>query len=222
MTRFNIPLKKEAARRERIGNLIPSSAKSADLIEMKHQQILKGALQLFIKKGFLRTTIREIAMASGMSMGQLYHYISCKDDILFLVYQHMEKMLQDYLCNVGIEEIKDPLEKLNRALPSILEFVVKHKKLNQFFYTETKFLEKKHLRVALKRFDNNVIGMWRRFLMDVNKQKPIKVDVNFAAVIISYLMFLIPLSDWSLKDKPTNEKLNYLLGFILRGLGITS
>ena len=90
--------------------LVPSSAKDVDLIDHKHQQIVEGACRLFFKKGYHKTTIREIALASGMSMGQLYHYISSKDDVLFLIYKHMQMVWYEHLMESGIEEIKDPLE----------------------------------------------------------------------------------------------------------------
>jgi len=204
-----------------LDNLIPFSARNSALIEIKHQQIVNGACELFIDKGFFRTSIREIARASRMSMGQLYHYISSKDDILFLVYRNMEKIWMEHLISIGIEEIEDPFEKLLKALRSTIEYMVENKKLNQFFYTETKFLEKKQLRVALERFDKNFVGFWRRILKEVNKQKPVKIDVNFAAATISYLMFFIPLSGWNLKSK-SKKNINYLADFILRGLGIVS
>jgi AcrR family transcriptional regulator len=84
-------------------DLIPSSAKDLDLIEKKQNQIVEAACNLFFKKGFHRTNIREIADESSMSMGQLYHYISSKDDILFLVAKHMQELWYDYLVEFGFE-----------------------------------------------------------------------------------------------------------------------
>ena len=78
-------------------DLVPSTAKDVDLIDSKHQQIVNGACRLFFKKGYHRTTIREIALACGMSMGQLYHYISSKDDVLFLTYKQMQMLWYEHL-----------------------------------------------------------------------------------------------------------------------------
>jgi len=63
-------------------DLTIASAKNARRVENKQRQIVDGSCRLFFKKGYHPTTIREIANASGMSMGQLYHYISSKDDVL--------------------------------------------------------------------------------------------------------------------------------------------
>ncbi|MBS4206820.1 TetR/AcrR family transcriptional regulator [Bacillus sp. FJAT-50079] len=47
--------------------------------------MIKGAVLLFKQKGFHRTTTREIAEASGFSIGTLYEYIRTKEDVLYLV-----------------------------------------------------------------------------------------------------------------------------------------
>lgn len=207
-----------------IRKLTPSSAKDDDLIEMKQRQIVESACPLFTKKGFHRTTIREIAQAAGMSMGQLYHYISSKEDILFLVYRMMEKNWDDHLQDTGIEDIEDPVERLSEVLFETykMEATAENRELALFSYTETKYLEKQQLHVALERFDKNVIGFWRHLLHEGNRQKAIKCDVDFAASVITYLMFFFALSGWTLRDKPQNEIVNSLTDFVLRGLGLKS
>jgi AcrR family transcriptional regulator len=200
--------------------LVPSPAKDADLVAKKHEQIVDGACRLFFEKGYHRTTIREIALASGMSMGQLYHYISSKDDVLFLIYKHMQMMWYEHLAQSGIEKIEDPLQRLNRALRHTLEFMVENKALFLFVYTETKYLDRRHLRVVLEMDDKNVVGFWRRLLQEVNRERPINDDPNFLANLISYLMIFLPLRGWNLRDKEASEHLDSLANFILRGLGI--
>jgi AcrR family transcriptional regulator len=73
-----------------IRELIHVTAKKADRVEKKHEQIVKGAANVFLGKGFHPTTMREISEAAGMSMGQMYHYVSSKDDVLFLIHRHLQ------------------------------------------------------------------------------------------------------------------------------------
>ena len=122
-----------------------SSSRNVRLVEKKHEQIVKGACRVFFKKGYHPTTIRMIAKSCGMSMGQLYHYISSKDDVLYLVHKHMQNVWYDYLKHSGIEKIGDPLQKLTEGLRHTLEFMIANKRLVQFVYTESKYLDKKHL-----------------------------------------------------------------------------
>ena len=200
--------------------LVPSSAKDVDLIDSKHQQIVNAACRLFFKKGYHRTTIREIALASGMSMGQLYHYISSKDDVLFLTYKQMQMLWYEHLVKSGVEEIKDPLERLSRAVRLTLGFALKNKALFLFLYTETKYLGKRHLQVVLEMDDKNVVGFWRRMLRDVTAPKKIERDVDFLANLLSYLMVFLPLRGWNLKEKISERHLDMLGDFILDGLSL--
>ena len=109
-------------------------------------------------------------MASGMSMGQLYHYITSKDDVLFLVYKHMQLIWYEHLVQSGVEKIGDPLERLDKALTHTISFIMENKSLFLFVYTETKYLTKRHLKVVLEMDDKNVSGIsgvdfWRTLTM---------------------------------------------------------
>jgi AcrR family transcriptional regulator len=155
-----------------------------------------------------------------MSMGQLYHYISSKDDVLFLTYKQMQMLWYEHLVKSGVEEIKDPLERLTRAVRLTLGFALKNKDLFLFLYTETKYLGKRHLQVVLEMDDKNVVGFWRRLLKDVTASKRIKRDVDFLANLISYLMLFLPLRGWNLKERVGDPQLNAMTAFILSGLGL--
>ena len=201
-------------------DLIPSSAKDLDLIEKKQNQIVEAACNLFFEKGFHGTNIREIADESGMSMGQLYHYISSKDDILFLVAKHMQELWYDYLVEFGFEETEDPLTRLTRALRSSIEFPAKHKKLLQFIYSESKYLDKEHLNIILKMDEKNVSGFFRKLLEEVSKEYSIKYDLDLAARYITFVTVFIALRGWNLKQWSLNETVDFMVTFILNGLGL--
>jgi AcrR family transcriptional regulator len=196
--------------------LVPAGAKDRDLVERKQAQIAQGACRVFFDKGFHRTTIREIALACGMSMGQLYHYISCKDDVLFLVYQHMQGLWRRHLEAVGLEEIAEPECRLARALASTLEFMDQHHDLFLFVYTETKYLERRHLEAVLASDDQGVVGFWRKLLAQA---RPC-LDPELAANLISFLMVFPVLRGWNLDPARRGEHLEQTVEFILRGLGL--
>lgn len=64
---------------------IPTHVKNKQLVETRRKQIIEAAVKLFVKNGFHKTTTREIARATGISIGSLYEYIASKEDILYLV-----------------------------------------------------------------------------------------------------------------------------------------
>jgi len=64
---------------------IPTQVKNPDLVERRRRQIADAAVQLFIDRGFHKTTTRQIARAAGFSIGSLYEYFASKEDILYMV-----------------------------------------------------------------------------------------------------------------------------------------
>lgn len=202
-----------------IKELIKITAKKADRIEKKHDQIVKGASKVFLEKGFHPTTIREISEAAGMSMGQLYHYVSSKDDVLFLIHRHLQIAFFEHMRKISNTN-DDAVIALTRALRHTLSFMVENKRLFQFIYRESKYLSKKHLQVVLQMDDKNIVEYWRRLIELVKKQKGLEIDTNFAANLIAYLSVFIPMRGWNLKDRPVKEQQELLIEYTLRAIGI--
>src|SRR5690606_10449738 len=91
---------------------IVSNVKDQELVKKRRDQMIKGAISLFKEKGFHRTTTREIAKASGFSIGTLYEYIRSKEDILYLV------------CDQIYDEVEEKVEhalNLDEVTPETLQ-----------------------------------------------------------------------------------------------------
>lgn len=78
---------------------IPARVKDSDLVAKKRRELVDAAVGLFIRKGFHRTTTRELAEAAGWSVGLLYEYVKAKEDVLYLVceaiHDDMERALRE-------------------------------------------------------------------------------------------------------------------------------
>jgi AcrR family transcriptional regulator len=200
-------------------DLVFASTQNISLVENRHQQIVDGACRVFFKKGYHPTTTREIAAACDMSIGQLYHYISCKEDVLYLVLKHMQDVWYTYLKKANIEQIDDPVQRLRKALYHSLEFMIENKKLVQFMYTESKYLDKKYYHIFIELHHTNVVGFWRKLLDDLNRKIPIKDDLEFMSSLTAYVLAFLALSGWILDEKENEKHADALVDFILRGLG---
>lgn len=189
------------------------------MIESKQIQIVEGALKLFFERGFHPTTIREIADACNMSMGQLYHYISSKDDVLYLVHQYFHTKVFEFIKTQNIEQYDTPSEKLISFIKANMIFASENKKLIQFISTETKHLKKDYLTNVLKMEQETTIANYHKMLEDVNKEIPINTDLEILASILTYIVPFLPLKGWTVKDKSINDIDRCLFDFILNGLG---
>lgn len=76
---------------------IPSQVKDPELLRARRAQIVEAAVTLFSEKGFHKTTTRELARASGLSTGALYEYVQSKEDVLYLVCQHIHQEVESAL-----------------------------------------------------------------------------------------------------------------------------
>jgi AcrR family transcriptional regulator len=101
---------------------IPTYVKDQRLIETRRRQIVDAAVRLFIRKGFHKTTTREIANESKFSIGTLYEYIESKEDVLYLVCHAIHSQMEERLMEIisgpgsGYERLKRAIEGLIRVI----------------------------------------------------------------------------------------------------------
>jgi AcrR family transcriptional regulator len=202
---------------------LPGGPADRELTEMKQRQIVERASAILFEKGFHGTSIRDIATACDMSMGQLYHYISSKDDILFLMHLYSQEQWYRHLAEGGFEQITDPVAKLEHGLTLSIKYLSVHRDLFQFLYTESKYMDREHLRKALELDDRNVVGFYRHLLAEISGQPGTDSDHELSAGIVAFLCTFLALRGWNLhlKDEAAvDAAVAFLVDFIMRGLAI--
>lgn len=199
---------------------IPSSAKKPLAAARKQTQIVQGACRVFFRKGFNRTSIREIASACGMSMGQMYHYISSKDDILFLVHKHMHELWIDHLIHSGIDDIQDPELRLKKTIRCTVELIIEHRKLFQFVYTESKHLAETHLKMVLDVDEKTTLRFWRELVGALGIPGFREKEICLASSVLAFLNVFEALRGWTVKDASREEIVHFLTEFSMKGLGL--
>lgn len=128
---------------------ILSRVSDPQLVESRRLQIVRAAVDLFVDKGFHKTTTREIAKASGLGIGTLYEYIQSKEDVLYLVcayiHSEVEKRLREVTAHEG--NGRDAL------ILSIKRFIACVDELQDYMlliYQETKSLPPATLKLVLQ------------------------------------------------------------------------
>ena len=145
---------------------VQSSVKDEQLIKLRREQMIKGAISLIKEKGFHRTTTREIANASGFSIGTLYEYIRSKEDILYLVcdqiYDEVEEKVERAL---DLDEVTT--ETLRQGISSYFRIMDEMQDEVLLMYQEAKSLTKEDLPYVLKK-ELQMVGIFedliRRYL----------------------------------------------------------
>jgi AcrR family transcriptional regulator len=212
----------EMQQRVAAGTLLAGAA-DPELTETRQRQIVEGASKVLFEKGFGKTSIRDIAAACGMSMGQLYHYISSKDDILYLMHRYSQEMWHQHLVEAGFEQMTDPIAKFEHALRMTMNYLSDNRDLYKFIFTESKYLDREHLRQVLELDNENVVGFYKHLLSLIPGERIIGREAMLAANLVSYICMFLALRGWNLSLKgPADNRaaVDFLVDFIFHGLGI--
>jgi TetR/AcrR family transcriptional regulator, cholesterol catabolism regulator len=183
---------------------VKTKVKDPDLIRKKQQQIVKGAIKVFRKKGFHAASIREIARACRMSLGSLYDYVEKKEDILFLVHNEVLDQIYDRMETMAAQH-DHPVDQLIHILRGLFDLTCRLKDEMLFIYTETKSLEKPYMKEILRR-ESEFVAKYRELIDRGIEQGVFKCDSpDLVANILIFTGSLIPLRGWNILPHHSEE-----------------
>ncbi len=195
-----------------------------DLVEERRSQIAQAALHLIATKGIEKTNIREIAAASEMTIGNLYHYIGTREDVIHLAFNYGLDQIRKV-----IKEINDLCETLNpeEALTAAIDLYIRYHHTN---HEDTVFLYKEmgglspSLRLPVIETNAHLHELFIRII-----QKGCKTGVFRAANIDLVASTIVSMGDmwalkrWQFKKSYTLDKyISAFTGMILTLLGSTT
>lgn len=128
---------------------VHASVKDERLVNMRRNQMIRGAVALFKQKGFHRTTTREIAQAAGFSIGTLYEYIRTKEDVLYLVCDSIYDQVRERLQGMDVD--KGTLDSLKLGIAHYFKIMDEMQDEVLVMYQEAKSLSKDALPYVLKK-----------------------------------------------------------------------
>lgn len=129
---------------------IPSLVKDQELVRLRRDQIIRAAVELFVEKGFHKTTTREIARKSGLGIGTLYEYIQSKEDVLYLVCDFIHTDLEQQLIDEMTHE-QTGRETLINAIRAFFRVMDSEQDRVLIIYQELKSLPNEMLRYVLNK-----------------------------------------------------------------------
>ncbi len=154
------------------------------------EHILNAALRLFMDKGYVNTSMDEIADAVGLTKGGLYHYVEKKEDLLVGIH---DQMLDALLKRVGdaIAPEAEPVEQLRMWIREYARVVKEYQAHVKIFFTEINHFPKALFNRTAERRDLVVIQL-RRILADAVSTG--KVAGQMDPVVVSFL--ILGMANW--------------------------
>ena len=89
------------------------------------QQLLAASVKVFSDKGFHATSMRDIARESGLSLAGIYHYVTGKPELLFLIQDRCFTQVLEG-ANRAIAAAGSPTERLRAFVRHHVEFFTDH------------------------------------------------------------------------------------------------
>src|SRR3954468_9665238 len=165
--------------REKIGmkkRVVHASIKDERLIKKRRDQMINGAVKLFIEKGFHRTTTREIARAAGFSIGTLYEYIRTKEDVLYLVCDRIYDQVRERLQQI-LNTQQATIEALRQGISDYFRIVDDMQNEVLVMYQEVKSLTRDALPYVLGK-ELEMIDLFRQMIERCVENKELFLSEN--------------------------------------------
>ncbi|MCP3103696.1 TetR family transcriptional regulator [Myxococcus sp. K15C18031901] len=191
-------------------------------------EILEAAITLFARRGFLATTMADLARAIHMTPGALYWHFPTKEDLLLAaldeLHQRYLTAFEDVLATAPTDSARERLQAFRRHTHAFLK---EHREYGIFFGMLTAEAADTHERVAEAIRDK--LGHYTRLLEELilegQRTGELRQDLDAArmahAVFSAYLGMLMHqnLFRASLDYDPLSTALDALLegGFLPRG-----
>jgi AcrR family transcriptional regulator len=185
---------------------ISTKIKNSKLVEERHEQIFQAASKLIQKKGYHMTTLRDLSKETGISLGNLYDYITTKEDILYMIHEKAAQMVLEVVSQ-RMGDVRNPVEKLREMIERELEAMDRYQDLVMTIYQESHSLSKPSLRTML-RSEEAHIGRFKEVIEEgVETGVFKKANPIMLANIIKMMIDCWVLKRWDLRGKVSLEEM---------------
>jgi AcrR family transcriptional regulator len=197
---------------------VGTKIKDISLVEKRRREIIRGATEVFTKKGFHTASIRDICKACNMGPGTLYNYIKKKEDILYLIFNELTMMLTECAEDTVAQKNFPPEKQLEILVRGSFEIMWKYQDLVLLIYQESHSLDQESLHTILRR-ESEYVSLIGKILKRVEKQGDGRSKNLLEADIIVFLLAFIPLRRWNIKRRFSEKEIKTgLVDFILTAL----
>lgn len=123
-------------------DLLKARVEDPALVERRRFQLTAAAIETFSERGYHSTTIRDVALRAGVSIGLIYQYVADKEDLLLLA---LVEVLDSYRRQIplALEGVEGPLARFCAAVRAYCHVNGDNTSATVLAYRETKSLGRK-------------------------------------------------------------------------------
>lgn len=183
----------------------------------RREQIYRAACDVISHKGLAATSMRDIARASGMSIGTMYRYIDNKDDLLYRITADCMEELFEYF-ETELNQAGSAADRMAQAISAYLSYISLNHRYINLVYRETKALADGP-RARIYDIERQFIRHWTQIIQDgIDAGDFAVVDVELAANLAYFSCTVWALRFWNIGNRSEREVADLLTRFIVSGL----
>jgi AcrR family transcriptional regulator len=168
------------------------------------ERLIKAAIDLFYKKGYPTTTIRDIGNKANISTSVIYHYFEDKEEILFEIIQLAGKDLFKLLTDI-IEEVSDPVECLEKMIKAhMVDWSLKRKKETKIIVTDHSYLTKKRKEINIAT-ERKLYTLYKKKLAEL-QGKGLIIDADLTVLCFSVFGIIAQSIRWYRDTGPLSKE----------------
>ncbi|MEJ2193829.1 MAG: TetR family transcriptional regulator [Ignavibacteriaceae bacterium] len=153
------------------------------------KQIIEESVKLFLQKGFLVTTLDEIAQQVNVTRGAIYHHFKDKLDIVNELIETEHLNLKGLLQKIFNENIA-PLDKIEKVIEGVVNNFFDNKSFQDFIeltWFKIEYSQLTRLRSSKAELTGFFIENFNRVVIEAQRNGVIKKDVNASHVTITII-----------------------------------
>jgi AcrR family transcriptional regulator len=132
--------------------------------------LLAHAARVFAARGYDRTSMRDLAAASGMSLSGIYYYVPGKEDLLYHIQERCFTQVSDG-AEAALATAVDPAERLAAFIRHHVTFFAAHMPEMKVLSHEARALTGERLR-NVNQIKRRYVLLLERLLHDVTPERP--------------------------------------------------
>lgn len=127
--------------------------------------LLRAAVDLFYKKGYAGTSIRDVGTKAGVSNSLLYHYFKDKEEMLFQIIMDLSRELLTDLIEID-KSVEDPVERLRQMLMHQIKHGLKNKKKSRLIVEDLLYLTGRR-KEKVQEHESEIYSLYMRTLKEL-------------------------------------------------------
>ena len=184
------------------------------------ERLIRAGIDLFYKKGYPNTTIRDIGEKASISTSVIYHYFKDKEEVLFEIIQIAGDDLFRLLNNI-IEEEKEPVKCLEKMIKAhMVDWCLKRKKESKIIVMDDAWLTRERRKINIES-QRKLYSLYKERLVELRK-KGLIIDADLTVLCFSIFGIVAQSIRWfnekgSLsKEEVAQNVINILFNGILK------